>query len=86
MLYFYQIILVYIAGANQAGPSSEKGKPQKRKFPTSSSKEGEGELVKVKKRRKNEAPIEESDPQERSANFYNSYILYVHTPWDCCTG
>lgn len=48
-------------GSGQSGPSSDKGKPQKRKLPASSSKEGDGDVVKSKKRRKNEAPSEEHD-------------------------
>ena len=55
-----------LAGSGQSGPSSDKGKPQKRKLPASSSKEGDGDVVKSKKkRRKNEAPSEEHNPQDR---------------------
>ena len=66
-----------LAAANQLGPSSEKGKPQKRKLAASSSKEGEDGVVKCKKRRKNDVPNEEGDPQDRCVKLV--ILLYLHS-------
>ena len=55
---------------SQCGPSSEKGKPQKRKLPASNSKDGEEGVVKSKRRRKNEVPSEEGDSQDRYVKLY----------------